>query len=910
MSSKQFININNKYDRVVVLVDMDCFYCQVEEKLNPEIRGKPIAVVQYNPWQGGGIIAVNYPARAKGVTRHMRGDEAKQHCPDIVLPQVPQVRGKADISKYRDAGKEVAAVLQTFTPLLERASVDEAYLDITERVLARLRDMNEGKFHLLPDKLANTFAVGYDSVGEFVQKISGDLEGKICSQELDSEEDRVAYKKSDIKLLIGASIVNEIRAAVKEKTGYECSAGISHNKILAKLTAGFHKPNKQTILPLKCISKMYETLSIKKVKGLGSKLGDQVCEILKIQTMSELAKFSEKVLQNHFDERIGSWMYLMAKGIDLEAVTPKFNSKSIGCCKRFPGKNAISGIATLKHWLGELANEIQERLEKDMDENNRIAKQMTVSYAQQFGQNDVSSTRSVPLVGYNADRIAADALEAIKRNTDVFLKPDSSGALNNPIKFLGISSGKFEDNATGKKSGLKEMFSNIANKAKEGESSKEFEKVEPISAKKEPEKRDLKHFFREKDGPSEPKEVTCSVENQQQRVQNDPIKFIGKEMFSNIANKAKEGESSKEIEKIELFVAKKEEAQDGPSDPNEVTCATENQQQSVQTDSVESSPKKKPSQTMFIKSSNHNSAVEKVNECSSVLLHNISEDDPTIAALEAKLVEDLSEPYLYDTQPIEKVQVAKYACPQSPLKYGESILERPKDDENPGEKISKLTSLEVKSVESINQEVVKGPSSSSGPSVLDYRRTYAEFNRPLCLPEPIKKPCPECGNDVPENELQSHLDFHFALQLSQQQRDEFRTEIKTKFSSPAAAAVKSKPHQPASRQVTKTKVPSIDKFLATTTATNTSTEDAVTKCAECNKRIPTASMQEHLDYHAARKLQIELNKLEMQTVKLNAFGVNASNTGAGSSLKRKRPSTSDKSQPAKVNNLSSYFTKM
>lgn len=55
----------------------------------------------------------------------MRGDEARQHCPEIVLPQVPQRGGKADISKYRDAGKEVASVLQTFTPLLERASVDE-----------------------------------------------------------------------------------------------------------------------------------------------------------------------------------------------------------------------------------------------------------------------------------------------------------------------------------------------------------------------------------------------------------------------------------------------------------------------------------------------------------------------------------------------------------------------------------------------------------------------------------------------------------------------------------------------------------------------------------------------------------------------------------------------------------------
>lgn len=73
----------------------------------------------------------------------MRGDEAKEHCPAIELVRVPNIREKADLSKYRDAGKEVANVLQTFTALLERASVDEAYLDITEKVHARLQEMNE-----------------------------------------------------------------------------------------------------------------------------------------------------------------------------------------------------------------------------------------------------------------------------------------------------------------------------------------------------------------------------------------------------------------------------------------------------------------------------------------------------------------------------------------------------------------------------------------------------------------------------------------------------------------------------------------------------------------------------------------------------------------------------------------------
>lgn len=95
------------------------------------------------------IIAVNYPARAKGVSRHMRGDEAKTQCPDIQLVKVPNLREKADLSKYRDAGKEVANVLQNYTSLLERASVDEAYLDITESVNKRLEQVNQVGVYLI-----------------------------------------------------------------------------------------------------------------------------------------------------------------------------------------------------------------------------------------------------------------------------------------------------------------------------------------------------------------------------------------------------------------------------------------------------------------------------------------------------------------------------------------------------------------------------------------------------------------------------------------------------------------------------------------------------------------------------------------------------------------------------------------
>lgn len=112
-----------------------------------------------------------------------------------------------------------------------------------------------------PAALASTFAVGYSNIGEYVQfvtnKVTKTVDDDDEELEYESEADLDDIRKSDIKLLIAASIVNEIRATVKEKTGYECSAGIAHNKVLAKIVCGINKPNKQTLLPLKQIHEFY-----------------------------------------------------------------------------------------------------------------------------------------------------------------------------------------------------------------------------------------------------------------------------------------------------------------------------------------------------------------------------------------------------------------------------------------------------------------------------------------------------------------------------------------------------------------------------------------------------------------------------------------------------------------------------
>lgn len=182
-----------------------------------------------------------------------------------------------------------------------------------------------------------------------------------------------------------------------------------------------------------------------------------------------------------------SWLYLMCRGIDLEPVTQKYTSKSIGCCKKFPGRGAIRTVGLLNHWLAELATEVHDRLEKDRQVNNRRAQLLTVSYMQALNGEDVSSSRSIPLEAYDQKRIATDAFECLKRNTEQFLCPGDEGNLNNAIKFLGLSVGKFEK-ISKDRNRIQEMFKQVQVKrqsmVEEAEKNK-ADKVEEIAVQKE-----------------------------------------------------------------------------------------------------------------------------------------------------------------------------------------------------------------------------------------------------------------------------------------------------------------------------------------------------------------------------------------------------------------------------------------
>lgn len=264
-------------------------------------------VVQYNPFgdlstvspsenrrvmNNGSLIAgkieinysdapvVSYEARSAGVNRFMRGSEAKKVCPELQLIQVPVAHGKADINIYRLAGERVVEVITSryrfplpqhshiysfvIRCVVEKASVDEVYIDITEEALHLLHNTSPESFisdiltPVIDSKviisLNTTKSIPLNPQGnddDIAEDEAGDIDD-ICSSENTScatSPDKWLYRPlsawypsheneddRDSLLVCASFLVNQIRKDIFDQLGYTCSAGIAHTKLLAKVS--------------------------------------------------------------------------------------------------------------------------------------------------------------------------------------------------------------------------------------------------------------------------------------------------------------------------------------------------------------------------------------------------------------------------------------------------------------------------------------------------------------------------------------------------------------------------------------------------------------------------------------------------------------------------------------------------
>jgi DNA polymerase-4 len=214
-------------DRIILHIDMDAFFISVEQRDNPSLRGKPAAVC--GSLSRSVVTSATYEARPFGIRAGMSTQEAKRRCPELILVE-------GDHSKYTETAARIFSILKDYTPLVEVASIDEAYLDITESQL-----------------LFKSF------------------------------------------LHIAQSIKNRIR----EKEQLTCSIGIAPNKLLAKLGSNLQKPDGFVLIQKEKVEEILRDLPVSKLYGIGPKLTEEL-NSMGIFTCGQLGKFPIPFLMKRF----------------------------------------------------------------------------------------------------------------------------------------------------------------------------------------------------------------------------------------------------------------------------------------------------------------------------------------------------------------------------------------------------------------------------------------------------------------------------------------------------------------------------------------------------------------------------------------------------------------------------------
>jgi DNA polymerase-4 len=270
----------------ILHADLDAFYASVEQLLDPSLRGRPIAV------GGGVVLAASYEAKAYGVTGGMGGRRARELCPHLQF-----VGGH--FSEYQRLGDQVIEILRDFTPLVERISIDEAFLDVA------------GSVHLFgPPRF----------------------------------------------------MAESIRRRVREEAGLPVSVGVARTKHLAKIASQVAKPDGLIVVSPEHELEFLHPLPVELMWGVGpvtkARLADRG-----IQTIGELAATPGQSLQHLLGTAAGSKLGSLAWNQDARSIETSHRAGSVGAQSAFGRKQKSEELIrmTLRYLADRVATRLRAK---------------------------------------------------------------------------------------------------------------------------------------------------------------------------------------------------------------------------------------------------------------------------------------------------------------------------------------------------------------------------------------------------------------------------------------------------------------------------------------------------------------------------------------------------------------------
>ena len=214
--------------RRILHCDMDCFYAQVHMRDDPSLQGKPV-VIGGSPQGRGVVAAASYEVRRFGVHSAMPAARAIKLCPQAIFI-------RPDFPRYRAESDEIFTIFRQFTPIVQPASLDEAYLDVS--------------LHLEPWGSAT-------------------------------------------------AIAREIRRRVLEERNLTVSVGVGPNRLIAKIASDQNKPDGLTVVRPQKVQAFLDPLSVRRLHGVGPAT-EKALNKLGIHTVLELRQTDPEALSRRF----------------------------------------------------------------------------------------------------------------------------------------------------------------------------------------------------------------------------------------------------------------------------------------------------------------------------------------------------------------------------------------------------------------------------------------------------------------------------------------------------------------------------------------------------------------------------------------------------------------------------------